>query len=116
MSPAFSALFLVLVIGANALVAGVLDIVSAVRLRQTVVGEWMLAVSGAASVAFGALAFLYPGAGALALVWLVGVYALATGGLMLAVSLHLRRLALAHGGDHEGERRMQPDRRVSLAR
>jgi uncharacterized membrane protein HdeD (DUF308 family) len=49
---------LVLVIGANALVTGVLDIVAAIRLRKAIEGEWMLALSGLASIAFGAIVSL----------------------------------------------------------
>jgi len=115
-SPAVTALVLVFVMGANALVVGVLDIVAAIRLRRAVVGEWLLALAGVASVAFGALVFAYPAAGALAFVWMASVYALVTGAFLLAAALRMRRLALRHEGTHDAERRVLPDRRVSLAR
>lgn len=118
MNPAVTALVLVLVMGANALVSGVLDIFAAVRLRRLIEGEWLLVLSGLASVAFGAIVFLVPGAGALALVWLVSLYAIATGTLLLALSVRMR----AHGAarmparsPHE-ERRILPDRRAAPAR
>jgi uncharacterized membrane protein HdeD (DUF308 family) len=92
--PALTALVLILLIGANALVTGVLDIVVAVRLRRRIQGEMLLVLNGVASIVFGAIVFLYPlGAGALALVWLVGVYAIATGILLLVLALRLRALA-----------------------
>ena len=89
--PAITALVLVLLIGANALVTGVLDLVVAIRLRRKIHGELLLVLSGVASIVFGTIVFLYPlGAGALALVWVVGFYAIATGVLMLALSLRVR--------------------------
>jgi uncharacterized membrane protein HdeD (DUF308 family) len=94
--PALTALVLILLIGANALVSGVLDIVIAVRLRRHIRGELLLVLSGVASVVFGLVVFLYPlGAGALALVWLVGIYAIVTGLLLLALALRVRAWARA---------------------
>lgn len=114
MNPAVTTLVLVLVMGANALVSGVLDIFAAIRLRRMIEGEWLLVLSGLASVAFGAIVFLVPGAGALALVWLVSMYATVTGVLLLALSLRMR----AHGAaPRPGEdRRSLPDRRIAAAR
>jgi uncharacterized membrane protein HdeD (DUF308 family) len=83
--PALTALVLVLVMGANALVTGVLDIAIAIQLRKAIHGEWMLIVSGLASIVFGVLVFLFPAAGALALVWLVSLHAFVTGILLLAL-------------------------------
>jgi uncharacterized membrane protein HdeD (DUF308 family) len=89
--PALTAMVLILLIGANALVTGVLDIVLAVRLRRRIHGELLLILSGVTSIVFGAIVFLYPlGAGALALVWLVGMYAIATGLLLLALAVRVR--------------------------
>ena len=92
--PEITALVLVLLIGANALVTGVLDLVIAIRLRRRIHGELLLVLSGIASIVFGVVVFLYPlGAGALALVWLVGLYAIATGVLLLALAMRLRAWA-----------------------
>jgi uncharacterized membrane protein HdeD (DUF308 family) len=112
--PAATALVLVLIMGANALVIGVLDILAAIRLRRSVAGEWMLAVAGIASLVFGALVFARPDAGALALVWLVSLYAFVTGVLLLALGLRMRALGRAGGAAHD--RRVLPDRRMSPAR
>lgn len=97
LSPTVTTLVLVLVIGANALVTGVLDIVAAIRLRKTITGEWLLALSGVASVVFGAAVFLFPAAGALALVWLISLYALVSGALLLASAFRTRALAKGAG-------------------
>jgi uncharacterized membrane protein HdeD (DUF308 family) len=92
--PALTALVLVLLIGANALVTGVLDIVVAVRMRRQIQGEMLLILSGLVSVVFGAIVFLYPtGAGALALVWMISFYAVATGVLLLMLAFRVRSWA-----------------------
>jgi uncharacterized membrane protein HdeD (DUF308 family) len=111
--PALTALVLVLVMGANALVTGVLDIVAAIRLRKSIPHEWMLALSGFISVVFGALVFLFPGAGALAMVWIISFYAFFSGLLLLslAVRLRARKEVKLPGAD----RRLTADRRMSAA-
>lgn len=92
--PSLTALVLVLLIGANALVTGVLDIVVAVRLRKKIHNELLLVLSGIASIVFGTIVFLFPlGAGALALVWIIGFYAIVTGALLLALALRVRSWA-----------------------
>lgn len=94
--PTLTALVLILLIGANALISGVLDIVIAVRLRRRIQGEWLLVITGIASILFGVIVFLYPlNAGALALVWLVGIYAIVTGLLLLALAWRVRAWARA---------------------
>jgi len=115
-NPALTALVLVLLIGANALVIGVLDILAAIRLRKAVPGEWMLALSGLASVVFGAIVFFFPGAGALALVWVVSVYAIVTGVLLLGLAVRMRTRAGKVIPVSGPERRVQAERRISPAR
>ena len=88
MRPALAALVLVLIIGVNALITGVLDIVLAVRLRNHARGgDWLLLASGVASIIFGTVLIVLPGVGAVALVWLIGVYAIVAGILYLALAV-----------------------------
>ncbi len=89
--PGMTILVLVLLMGANALVTGVLQIVMAVRLRKTIEREWLLALAGAVSIAFGVLVLLFPAAGALAMVWLVSFYAVFTGTLLLTLAFRARK-------------------------
>ncbi|MDC8760146.1 HdeD family acid-resistance protein [Janthinobacterium fluminis] len=84
--PALTVLALLIVIGVNAIVTGVLDLALAVRLRKVIGGEWLLILSAATAIVFGLLILAYPGAGALVLVWLIGAYALLTGLLYLALA------------------------------
>ena len=88
--PGMTALVLVLIMGANALVTGVLDIVVAIRLRKSIRNEWLLVLAGLASVVFGILVFLFPLAGALALVWLISAQAIVIGILLLALAFRAR--------------------------
>ncbi|MBZ2209471.1 HdeD family acid-resistance protein [Massilia soli] len=97
--PALTLLVLVLLIGANALVTGVLDIVVAVRMRKKMQGESLLIASGIASIAFGVIVFLFPvGIGGLAIAWMIGLYALVTGMLMLALAWRVRAWMRLGGG------------------
>jgi uncharacterized membrane protein HdeD (DUF308 family) len=95
--PGLTALVLVLMMGANALITGVLDLAVAIRLRQAIRGKWLLILSGIASIVFGVFVFIFPGAGALALVWLVSVHAIVTGVLLLALAFRVRAWARIMG-------------------
>jgi uncharacterized membrane protein HdeD (DUF308 family) len=88
--PAITELALLAVIAFWAIATGVLEIVAAVRLRREIEGEWLLALAGALSVLFGAFVVITPRAGALALVWLIGGYAIVFGVLLIALGLQLR--------------------------
>lgn len=93
--PEMSGLILLYVIGAWAVLTGVLEISAAVRLRREIDGEWILVVNGLLSIGFGILVYLWPAGGILAVVWLVGLYAIVFGVLLLLLSLVLRRYAAA---------------------
>jgi uncharacterized membrane protein HdeD (DUF308 family) len=88
--PALTALVLVYIIAAWALLTGVLELVAAVRLRRVVQNEWWLILSGIASLIFGVVLVIVPTAGALALIWLLAAYAIIFGFLPLALAFRLR--------------------------
>ncbi len=88
--PGLTALTLLMLIGAWALVRGIFEIVGAIRLRKEIDNEWMLILSGIISVLFGAYMLLAPGAGALALIWVIGAYAIIAGVLLVALAFKLR--------------------------
>jgi len=89
--PLVTALFLVLLMGANAIVTGVLELWMAFQLRKEMRGEWLLGLVGIVSVLFGGYVMLNPGPGALALVWLIAVYAIVNGVLLLALAWRAHR-------------------------
>ena len=89
--PGLTAVVLLYLIAAWAVVTGIFEIASAIRLRQEIRGEWALIVGGALSVLFGViLAVIGPVAGLLSLIWLIGIYAVAFGILMLITSFQVR--------------------------
>jgi uncharacterized membrane protein HdeD (DUF308 family) len=90
--PGITVIALLALIAAWSVVGGIVEIVEAVRLRKQIEGEWLLALAGALSVAFGVLVVLFPAAGALSIVWLFGVYAIAFGVVLIALALRLRRV------------------------
>jgi uncharacterized membrane protein HdeD (DUF308 family) len=90
--PGLTALALVFVIAAWAIVTGVLEIVAAVRLRKHIRNEWWLVLGGVLSVAFGVLLLVAPAVGALALVFWIGAYAILFGALLLGLAFRLRQL------------------------
>src|SRR5947207_4963016 len=67
--PGITALALLYFIAAWAIITGIFEIMAAVELRREITNEWFLILSGALSVVFGVLLLLFPGEGALAVVW-----------------------------------------------
>ena len=100
-SPAITAVALIFFIAVWALATGVLRIVEAIRLRKEISGEFWLALSGILSVLFAFLVMLRPAAGALAMAWVIGWWALFMGAMLVMLSLKLRslrRLDYSQGG------------------
>ena len=96
MLPNLTAVVLVLVIGATALASGIVDVVMGVRLRKVIRGEGFLILNGIISIAFGVFVFFFPGAGALALVWLIAMYAIISGLLLLALAWRAKKWGDRH--------------------
>lgn len=86
-----TALVLTMFIGAWALIHGIFEIVGAIKIRKEIDNEWWLILSGALSVLFGLAILIMPGAGALALVWLIGAYAIVFGGLLVGFAFRLKK-------------------------
>lgn len=88
--PGITALVLLTVIAVWAIMTGVMEIIAAIRLREEIEGEFLLGLSGLASVIFGVLVLLFPGGGALAVVWMIAIYAIIFGVLLIALGLRFR--------------------------
>lgn len=88
--PDLSALALLYMLAAWAVLTGILQIVTAIQLRREIRGEFFMILSGLASIAFGVLIALFPGDGLLAVVWIIGIYAILFGFLLIVLGLRLR--------------------------
>ena len=85
------------------------EIVAALRLRQEIAGEWILAVAGVLSIGFGVYVLANPIAGALAVITIVGVYALLFGVALIALGLRLRgRQHIVVGSDRAPDQGDRP--------
>lgn len=89
--PGMTALILLYLIAMWAIITGVFEIAAAIRLRREITSEWMLGLGGLASLVFGVLLVLAPGAGAVAVIWIIGAYALLFGVLLVGLGLRLRQ-------------------------
>jgi uncharacterized membrane protein HdeD (DUF308 family) len=97
--PGLTAVALLYLVAAWAVVTGLAQIATAIRLRQEITGEWALILGGIVSVIFGLLLAVLPGVGILSLIWLVGAYAVMFGVLLLVTAFQVR------GRDNPGDDR-----------
>ena len=95
--PGVAAITLIWVFAFWAIVAGILQVSAAIRLRKEVQGEWMWILSGVCTVLLGVLLLLYPGAGALSITWLIGSLAVVWGVLLVMLSFKLKGLGARMG-------------------
>ncbi len=85
-----TALALVFLIAAWAILTGIFEVVVGVEFTGQVRGSWTLWLAGLLSVAFGVLIAVSPGSGALAIVWLIGFYAILAGVIRLVFAYRMR--------------------------
>ena len=69
-----------------------MEIIAAFQLRREITNEWLLGLAGLASLIFEILVVIMPGAGALAIIWLIGIYAIIFGVLLLGLAYRLHGL------------------------
>ena len=99
LAPATMLMAFVWVVGIWAIVTGVLEIGSAIRVRKLIRHEWALGLAGVASVVLGVIFLMKPLAGGLALIWWLGAYALVFGVFMVVLGFRLRHFhGTAEGG------------------
>jgi uncharacterized membrane protein HdeD (DUF308 family) len=82
-------------LAAWSITAGILEIAAAIRLRKEIKGEWLLALSGTLSILLGfgvmILFALYPAASILSVAWIIGVYGIAAGVVLILQAIRLRK-------------------------
>jgi uncharacterized membrane protein HdeD (DUF308 family) len=93
--PGLTALVLVTFVAVWAIILGVMEVYGAIKLRKEIEGEWFLILNGVLSVIFGILILWRPGIGAVALVYIIGAYAILFGIIHIAFGFKLKKHATA---------------------
>lgn len=95
LAPGVTTVVLAVIVGIAAIVRGVLEIIGAIQMRERLHNDWVLILSGATSLVFGAAIVFAPGASALILIGVIGVWAIALGALLVVLALRLRKRPIA---------------------
>lgn len=88
--PGITAIALLYVIAAWAVITGCLELAAAIRLRRVISAEWLLIVGGICSLVFGVLVAIAPIAGAVVIALWVGAYAIFFGVTLVALGIRMR--------------------------
>lgn len=90
--PGVTAIALLYLIAVWAIVRGIFEILAAFHLRRELRHEWLLALNGVLSILLGVVLIVAPGAGAMAVLWLIGTFAIVVGIVMIALGFRLKGL------------------------
>ena len=85
-----TALALLYVIAAWAIITGIFEIGAGFMLGASIGRGWLIAIAGIISVLFGIVLIIRPGAGILSLIWLLGIYAIIFGVLLIVRAFQFR--------------------------
>jgi uncharacterized membrane protein HdeD (DUF308 family) len=88
--PGVTAITLLFIIAAWAIIRGAAEIASAVQLRKVIPNEWSMILGGILSVLFGVLLFANPMVGALSVIWIIGTYAIIFGLLLVFAAFRVK--------------------------
>ena len=97
--PGFTGLALLLLIGWYAVLRGIFEISTVIAFWRVTEKRWLPILAGLAAIFFGLIMLFRPAAGALAVVWLIGMYATAYGVLLIIAAFQLhgfKRSDLTH--------------------
>jgi uncharacterized membrane protein HdeD (DUF308 family) len=83
---------LVSLVGAWAVLTGVLEVVAAIRFREVIADEFLLGLSGVLSVVFGVVILVQPNIGAVTFALLFGIYTILVGIAQVWLGVRLRTL------------------------
>ena len=89
--PGITDLALVYLVAAWAFIIGVFEIMAAIEMRGTIPGAVWLGLAGALSVVFGVVVAFRPGAGLLAILWVIGFYAILAGVTRLVAAYRIHQ-------------------------
>lgn len=94
-SPIVTAIALLYLIAVWAVLTGIIEIVAAFSLRRALALEWTLAIAGIISILLGIVLAVEPASGILAVVWIIGIYAIVFGVLLLIRAFQFRSMLTA---------------------
>lgn len=103
--PGLTDLTLVYFIAVWAVIIGVFEVIASIEGRDLFRGAGWLTASGLISIVFGAVVAVRPGTGALAILWLIGVYAIVAGATRIYAAWQMRS---AEGKVKQATRAVQP--------
>ena len=101
--PQVTAVILLYFIAFWAIFIGIWRIATAIELRREIEGEWLWGLSGLVALLFGFAILAFPAAGALTLVRVIGIFALAFGIFSIIMSFRVR--SWQHEAEEETQRR-----------
>lgn len=88
--PGVTVLAIVLIIGFWVSITGIFELLAAVKLQDEIEGEWLLGLGGFLSILFSIILFVNPGVGAVAILWMIGIYAVLFGVSLICLGIRLR--------------------------
>jgi len=89
--PNITALIVLYFVAAWAVITGIFEIVAAIKFRHVIPGKWAMILNGLLSFLLGALLFVFPAAGEVGLMWLIGIYAVVAGVMGMLFAFGLQR-------------------------
>ena len=93
--PGLTAMSLLYLVAFWAIAMGTFQVVAAIALRRELDNEFWMALGGISSIVLGALLIVFPGAGLISLVWLVGIWSVVFGASSLGLAYRLHELDAA---------------------
>ena len=98
--PGMSLGILVIMVSIWAIVIGILQILSSVGHRRLPDSGWVWGIiAGAVAILFGVLVLIRPGAGLVSIIWIIGIWAIVWGIVLIILGFQLRKAARAGGAD-----------------
>ena len=96
--PGMSLAILVILVGVWAIITGILQIMSSVRHRAVPNSGWVWGIiGGAVSILFGILLLIWPDSGLVAIIWIIGIWAIVWGITLIVLGVQLRKSARMSG-------------------
>ena len=88
--PAISLLLLIVIIGLWAIISGIIQIITAIFVRQEIKNEWLMGLSGLISLLFGLVILSWPISSIIVVSWLIGFYALLLGIFLIVFGFQVK--------------------------